>query len=173
VIYIIPVAEYKQLWEDEGDPGVSIALETLEALLDDPPDEFPTAGIPVLPFEELTGTNDLAVQGDYIELGSVDGVRFVGRLAPTPTAVSNEGLQYIFQGFAGDEAEYLVVFFYPVATPTLPDSGAEISAADMDSLAQNPEAYLEAQAAELNDLGAGDWVPSLEILDQVIVSLSF
>jgi heat shock protein HslJ len=173
VIYIIPIEAYRQLWEGNADPGVSIILEALQVMLQEQPESFPTAGIPVLPFEELTGTNDLAVHGMYADLGTVHGLRFVGRFAQSPTLVINEGLGYIFQGFAGDADQYLVAFFYPVTTTVLPDSDADAPAGEQDRLNEDPEAYLQERAATLDGLSEEDWAPDLYILDAVIASLSF
>ncbi len=86
--------------------------------------------------------------------------------------VTNEGLRYIFQGFAGDSDEYLVAFFYPVTTTTLPDS-VEGMAAEMSRLLDDEAAYFEERATALNELTEGDWDPDLSILDAVIVSLRF
>lgn len=173
VIYIIPVEAYKTLWEASGDPGVSVAIEALQAMLQDRPAPFPTAGIPVLPFEEIGGTNDLAVQGKFIDLGLVSGLRFVGRFAQSPTPVTNEGLRYMALGFAGDANEYLVAFFYPVTTAVLPDSATDAPAAELERLQAEPEAYLEGKAETLNGLSDTDWTPNPAILDAVISSLRF
>jgi heat shock protein HslJ len=173
VIYIIPVEPYRQLWEGNGDPGVSVILEALQVMLQDRPESFPTAGIPALPFEELAGTNDLAVQGMYTDQGIVHGLRFVGRFAQSPNLVTNEGLSYIFQGFAGDADQYLVAFFYPVTTTVLPDSDAHASAGERDRLAEDLEGYLQERAATLDGLSEENWSPDLSILDAVLASLSF
>ena len=55
--------------------------------------------MPVLPFEEIGGVNDLAVQGEYLEFDWFNGMRFVGRFNQDPNPVINEGLYYIYQGF--------------------------------------------------------------------------
>ena len=151
----------------------SIKAPPLQAMLQAPPAIFPTAGIPVLPFEELEGTNDLAVQGQYTDLGMVSGLRFVGRFAQSPTPVTNKGLRYIVQGFAGDANEYLVAAFYPVTTTALPDHATDVPAAELDQLQADPIAYLEEKAKTLNSLSETDWIPSLAILDAVIASLTF
>jgi len=65
VIYIIPVEAYKQMWEANGDPSISYTMDHVEALMADRPLPIPPFGLPVLPYEELDGVNDLAAQGSY------------------------------------------------------------------------------------------------------------
>jgi heat shock protein HslJ len=173
VMYVIPVQSYQQLWEAQGDPGVSVLLETQQKMLQDRPTPFPPAGIPVLPFEELGGTNDLAVQGAYLDLPAMSGMRFVGRFSQGPNPVTNEGLRYIYQGYAGDANQYIVAFFYPVSTTALPDSAGEVPASDMDRLNADPSAYMQEQAETLNGLAGTDWQPNLSVLDAVVASLNF
>lgn len=172
VIYIIPVEPYKQLWEENADQGVSITVDMLLEMMQDRPEAFPTSGISVLPFEEVGGYNDLAVQGSYPDFGTLGGLRFVGRFAQDPNPVTNEGLRYVFQGFAGDASEYLIGFFYPVTTSALP-AVEDVSAEDQQHADSDPEAYLREMAEMLNALAESDWDPSLSILDSVLASLRF
>lgn len=173
VIYIIPVEPYKELWERNGDSAVSVMVDVMLEMLQDRPESFPTAGIPVLPFEEIGGTNDLAVQGKYMELGTTRGLRFVGRFVQDPNPVTNEGLRYILWGFSGGASEFLIVFFYPVTTPALPRSSGDVPAAELDRLNADIEAYLQERAGVLNGLSESDWDPSLSMLDAVLASLRF
>jgi heat shock protein HslJ len=171
VIYIIPVEAYIRLWEAHGDPFVTIVLEELWNLLDARPDPSPTAGMPVLPVEQLAGTNDLAVQGSYLDLGGGDGVRFVGRFVQGPNPVTNDGLHYVFQGFSKDR-QYLIAFFYPVTTGILPYA-EDLSADEQEHADSDLEAYMEEKVGVLNALALSDWDPDLSILDYQLGSLSF
>ncbi len=172
VIYIIPVEAYKQLWEGSGDQGVSITVDMQMEMLQDRPASFPTNGVPVLPFEEIAGYNDLAVQGTYPDFGRFSGLRFVGRHVQDPNPITNEGLRYIFQGYAGDASEYLIAFFYPVTTDALPAREA-VSADEEARASSDIEGYLMEKADMLNGLSASDWDPDLALLDSVLSSLTF
>ena len=173
VIYIIPIADYIALWEQNNDLSVSETYTQVVQLLRVRPAPIPTADMPVLPFEQVHGTNDLASQYAYVDTDFGFGVRFVGRFAETPLPVSNDTPQmfYIFQGLSDDGAFY-VSFFYPVRTDELPDSDA-ISDAERQQAGSDPAAYLEDKIADLNALSDTDWQPSLAALDATIASLKF
>ena len=172
IIYIIPVEEYQQLWEQEGDDSVSRRIDQLQQMLDEQPEPFPTSGLPVLPFEEVTGVNDLAVQGEYLDFDWFKGIRFVGRFGQDPNPVINEGLFYIFQGFTEDNS-CLISFFYPVRTGLLPDSAEDVSTDELESVDADPTGYIAEKADSLNNLIASDWGPDLNTLDAVIGSLAY
>jgi heat shock protein HslJ len=172
IIYIIPVDEYQQLWEQEGDDSITRRIVQLQEMLVEQPEPFPTSGLPVLPFEEVTGVNDLAVQGEYLEFDWFKGIRFVGRFSQDPNPVINEGLFYIFQGFNEDDS-CLISFFYPVRTNQLPDSAEDVSAEELESVDADPTGYIAEKANSLNNLIASDWEPDLNTLDAVIGSLVY
>ena len=172
IVYIIPVDEYQQLWEQEGDDSVSRRIDQLQQMLDEQPEPFPASGLPVLPFEEITGVNDLAVQGEYLEFDWFKGLRFVGRFSQDPNPVINEGLYYIFQGFTEDNS-CLISFFYPVRTGLLPDSAEDVSTDELESVDADPTGYIAEKVDSSNNLIASDWDPDLNTLDAVIGSLSY
>ena len=172
IIYILPVDEYQQLWEQEGDDSVTRRIEQLQEMLADQPEEFPTSGLPVLPFEEVTGVNDLAVQGEFLEFDWFSGMRFVGRFTQDPNPVTNDDLYYIFQGF-NEDSSCLISFFYPVRTDLVPDTAEDVSEDELADVDSDPTAYLEGKAEALNNLIASDWNPDLRTLDIVIGSLAY
>ncbi|HBY06528.1 MAG TPA: hypothetical protein DEH22_01560 [Chloroflexi bacterium] len=173
VIYIIPVIEYQQLWEQSGDISFTESYTQLVSLLQARPNPIPTQGMPVLPFEEVTGTNDLVTQYAYVDTNAGFGVRFVGRFSQSANPVTNDAPQlfYIFQGLS-DDGLYLISFFYPVRTDALPDSGA-VSADELQQSQDDPPGYLKGKVEELNQLTFADWEPSLTTLDAAITSLKF
>ncbi len=172
VIYIIPIADYVSLWEQNGDLSVSEAYTQVVQLLRVRPDPIPTAGMPVLPFEEVPAKNDLVTQYNYVDTDFGFGVRFVGRFSDDPAPVTNDNPQmfYIFQGLSDDGAFY-VSFFYPVRTDALPDSDT-VTEEERQQAASGP-AYLTGKVADLNALAYTDWQPTLATLDAVITSLKF
>jgi heat shock protein HslJ len=170
LIYIIPVEDYRQQWESAGNPAVSMALEHLQAILAEQPSPVPPFGMPVLPFEEVNGVNDLAVQGEYLDLAAASGVRFVGRFAQDASPVTNNGLRAIFQGFSQD-GKHLIAFFYPVSTTALPNP-EEVSAEEQERVMSDYEGYLRETVDMLNALGEEQWDPNLSTLDALLSSLS-
>jgi heat shock protein HslJ/uncharacterized protein YraI len=172
IIYVIPVDEYIQLWEQEGDNSITLRIEQLQEMLNEQPEPFPTSGLPVLPFEEVTGVNDLAVQGEYLDFDWFSGMRFVGRFSQNPTPVTNEDLFYIFQGFNEDNS-CLISFFYPVRTDLVPDTAEDVPDDELESVDSDPSAYLDGKIEALNNLIASDWDPDLNTLDAVIGSLAY
>ena len=173
VIYIIPAAEYQQMWDAAGDSYVSDTMAKIKDLIAAQPTSLAPSGIPVLPVEEIMGQNDLAVQGSYVNLGNTEGYRFVGRFSQDANPVTNQGLRYIYQGFAGENQEYFVAFFYPVTTPYLPNSAGDVTPEEMSRFNNDPQAYLAERATYLNSLDPGDWDPMLTLLDQVLASVEY
>lgn len=177
VIYIIPVEAYEQLWGDAGNDyitNVMLQIYRDSIVLPNPP---PTSDMPVLPPEgHVAGTNDLAVQVSAVpsteQSATKDGFRFVGRFMMDANEVTNQGLQYIYQGFTND-GEYLVSAFFPVSTAALPNDPS-MSAEELNEVmasAETFEAYMQEQAATLNALAPSNWSPDLATLDAVIASL--
>jgi len=174
IIYIIPVASYSQLWNQNGDVSVDNTLTALNDLLWNAQEEMPTSVMPVLPFERVVGSNDIAVQHKYQSAFISYGLRFVGRFSVSPNAVTNLNppLNYIYQGYT-DDNQYLVSFFYPVSTPVLPDDVEGVPQEELDQLDQDVQGYMASQVQLLNGLNPSDWTPSLDTLDTLIASLTF
>lgn len=172
VIYIIPAPDYRAMWDAAGDSLVSSTLDSLNNMIATQ-EPIPTASNPVLPVEETVGVNDLAVQGQYINLGGVDYLCFVGRFGQSPNPVINEDLRYICQGFAGENGDVLVSAFFPVTTPALPDSAADVPQEDFDKMAADFNSYMAEQATALNALTPADWNPNLLLLQTVLASLEY
>jgi heat shock protein HslJ len=175
IVYIVPVDAYQDLWDAAGNSAVTDMINAIYWQMTVNPYPAPTSGMPALPYEQVVGTNDLAVQvGTIAPTGvsaSKNGYRFVGRFAQSPNPVTNSDLRYIYQGFSND-GKYLVLFFYPVSTSQLPNTASEVPQAEMDQVAANPTAYLAAKTTELNALPSAAWEPDLGTLDALIRSLT-
>jgi heat shock protein HslJ len=85
--------------------------------------------------------------------------------------VTNDGLQYVFQGFSTD-GQYFIAFFYPVTSSALP-LAEEIAPGELQRLESDLGAYLEEKVEMLGALGDADWNPDLSTLDSVLSSLTF
>jgi heat shock protein HslJ len=173
IIYIIPVAEYEQLWEQAGDSSVSTSIEMLEGLLEMRLEPVPTSGLPVLPYEQVNGVPDLQVQGEYLRISMGEGMRFVTRFvqSPAPVTRDNPPLFYTFQGFSLDR-RYLIAFFYPVTTNALPLAEG-VSEQEIKQVESDPQAYMKKKSVELNALASSAWEPDLNSLDALIHSLKW
>jgi hypothetical protein len=173
IIYLIPVDEYQTLWNAAGDENVAESISTLQELLVDKPIPVPTSEILILPYEEVRGTSDLQVQGQYHEIQMGEGIRFVTRFSqgPNPVVRDDPSMVYTFQGFSLD-GTYLITFFYPVTSQVLQPS-EEISEEEFAEADSDPPAYIAEKAEELNELSDSDWEPDLGTLDAMIASLQY
>ncbi len=174
IMYIIPVDAYRQMWDSAGNPSVSDTIAKIYTRTIAIPSPVPTSGWPALPPEEVVGRNDLAVQVGRAATNdlsaSKSGYRLVGRWAQDANPVTNQGLRYVYQGFTND-GKYLVTFFYPVTTKKLPNTTADLSAAEQAKFAADPQAYIQQQADQLNTLSPADWDPDLTKLNALVGSL--
>ena len=175
VMYIIPVEAYKALWDEAGNAAVRETTAQIFEYASVLPYPGPISGLPVLPFEQVGGTNDLAVRQGHVPANPAsatkDGYRFVGRFAQDANPVTNRGLQYIYQGFTSD-AEYLVAFFAPVRTEALVDSAGRVAQDEQDRLNADYSGYMQERAAMLNGLDSSAWQPDLATLDALVASLT-
>jgi heat shock protein HslJ len=173
VIYVIPIVEYQEIWEQNGDLQVTETYSQVLSLLQARPDPIPTERMPVLPFVEASGYNDLVTQYGYVYTNFGFGVRFVGRFTTSVSPVSNDvpQLYYVFVGVS-DDGLYLVSFFYPIRTDELPNSD-EVTDEERQEVVADQRAYLDGKIEELNFLTYADWEPPLTELDAVITSLNF
>ena len=149
IIYIIPKQAYVDLWKASGNDTIARNMSMLEDMVLQKGAGMKSSGMPVLPMERVTGTNDMAVQGKYLELGDWSGIRFVGRFSQGPNPVTNLDPQlfYMFQGFAGPQNKYFVAFFYPVITPYLPMDASKVPADEMQRVNTDPAAYMQSAFA--------------------------
>ena len=174
VMYIIPVRAYEEMWTAAGNDSVVTTINSIFNYSVSLPYPPPLSGMPVLPYEEIGGVNDLAVQVSAVPTNeasaSKNGYRFVGRFMQDANPVTNQGLQYIYQGFTND-GEYLVSFFYPVSTAQLPATSADLTQEQNDAFNADPQADILAQTEYLNTLPASDWEPDLTTLDALVASL--
>ena len=62
ILYIIPVTAYQDLWEAAGSTSVTDMVNAIYQQMVTNPDPAPISGLPVLPYEQAVGVNDIAVQ---------------------------------------------------------------------------------------------------------------
>ena len=176
VMYIIPVAAYREIWDTAGNDSVSTSLDQLTALLTDRPALF-DAQIPNLPYEAYVvtgaGNNALSgVQGAYLDTQWGVGLRTLAQYRQDINPVTNQGLFYIEQGLTND-GEYLISFFYPVSTIALPNDIGIVSQEEMDQVNNDYNAYIQEKRNVLNGVPDYDFTPQLTLLDSVMASLDY
>ncbi len=178
IMYIIPVAAYEAMWTEAGSDAVTATIDKIALQTYLLPQPAALAGMPALPYEEVVGMNDVAVQvGRAVApdqqtdaMATKNGYRFVGRWAQDANPVTNQNLRYVYQGFTNDGA-YLVSFFYPVATDQLPAESADLSQEELAAFDSDAAAAITASAEMLNALSTDAWMPDLATLDALVASL--
>jgi heat shock protein HslJ len=178
LMYIIPVEAYSQQWEQNDNDSVGRMIDEIFQFTIELPDPPSTSGVPVLPFEEISGVQDFATQLDWASRtpssASKNGYRFVGRFAQDMNPVTSDGLplQYMYQGFTND-SRFLVTYFQEVTSDALP-TNAEV-ADEFNQASSQPggyEGFLQVQSYQLNELESSDWQPDLTLSDDLIGSLT-
>ena len=180
IMYIIPVNAYRAQWDEAGNPSISQSIDAIEQYAYALPNPAPIAGMPALPSEAFgAGYNDLAVQvGRAVPYGELNltsatqtGYRFVGRWMQDANPVTNQGLDYVYQGFTND-GQYLVSFWYPVSTGAVPRrSAASCPRRKWMRSTAIRWGRLQPRADALNVLVPSDWEPDLDTLDALVASL--
>lgn len=176
IMYVIPVDAYRALFADNGDETLDTVLASIygrSVALPNPP---PLRNLPALPGEETAGLQDFATQvgAPVSNAGSAsrNGFRFVGRFVDESFPVTNEEMQYVYQGFTND-GEYLVAFFFPAVTnAALPATRADVTDAQMTDFANGQDASLAATAVALAGDDTSAWSPDIATLDAIVASLS-
>lgn len=177
IMYIIPADTYRLLWEEAGNDAVTRVMNQIYDYTVSMPQPPPTSRMPVLPFEDVGGLNDVAVQVSRItstDLSATkNGYRLVGRFAQDANPITSDGqpLRYIYQGFTND-GKYLVSFFYPVTSDSLP-TNADVNEEFNQAMSQpgGGEEFIAKQAEMLNTLPTSAWQPDLATLDALVASL--
>ncbi len=167
-IVIYPVEEYVNLWQDAGNETIAKTVTALQTLLAEQP-ATSAAPMPILP--PPGAVNDLAVQTQYIDFGSGNGVRFVGRLSQDASPVLNGQTDYYVQGLTED-GRFYVSMRWPVTTSALPGSMEEMTPEQQQAIENDFATYMQQTTDMLNGLEPSDWAPNLADLDAVFKSLS-
>lgn len=176
VLFVIPVEAYRALWNGAEDGSLDVTLRGIferSMTLPQPP---PLRNLPALPAEVTAGRQDFATQVGAPLLSpsssSRNGFRFVGRFVDESTPVTNEEMQYVYQGFSND-GDYLVAFFFPgVTNPALPATPADLTDAQRTEFNNGQDAALAATAVSLAGDATSAWTPDVALLDAIVASLS-
>ena len=177
-LLIFPAQDYAAV-----NSGAKASLGRLQAILARPTSPLTNQTVPWLPF--TPGEQSIAAQTKLISFTGGSGIRMVTQydifLDPIVTApgdpIVNRLLFYHFEGLSADGTTYVIAIL-PLQIPVLandpnpnahvpqggvpyPDLGVDISHFE----------YFKNITAKLNDAGAGDFQPSLDALDAMIMSI--
>ena len=128
------------------------------------------AGLPYLPWINMKQT--FCAQPQIVEFSEGKGVRYLTYYSQGINPVLDQQVFYTFQGLTNDEQFYVAAFF-PVQTglfPTEPPPCTQCTDPNYDPF---PEwnGLLHEQLLQLNARSENDFLPSLTLLDEVIMSL--
>lgn len=164
-IRIYDIASYRALF-----PEIDGEIAKLDQLLATRPTTSEANDLPLLPLTGLSET--FFSQLDYVSFQNQfgHGVRYIAQYDQIAGPIHNSGMFYTYQGVTADRKNYVVAFF-PVQLDFLP---ATFETADLTPFQteDGKAAYYEQTVAEINNLTVGDFLPSLNVFDDVIRSLT-
>lgn len=163
---VFPLEEYYLLSDD-----AAATIDRLKAITAGKEIADDLIELPYLP-------EPLAVQKFFsnpklIESSTGAGLRFLTQYGQDLGPVTNQGLFYTYQGLTADQ-EYYISAVFPVNHPELPLDWDDFFASDGTDYAvfeENYTDYLELTVMMLDQAGADDFRPSLQLLDNMIESL--
>lgn len=158
---IYPARDYVNL-----NPVARERITELQKILKEQPTDFSEREIPFLPI--FNAAQVFRTQIEYIEFANGRGIRFLTHYSQDIGVISSNDMFYTFQGITND-GNYYVSAILPVATASLPATPEPIT--DYDAFSANYETYLEETVAELDQLSAGAFIPTLTALDNLVQSI--
>ncbi|MER2598034.1 MAG: META domain-containing protein [Caldilineales bacterium] len=168
--YVVPLADYAALWNNAGNPFITLHTDELKLLLADQPAQ-PNIQTGLLLPSPLA--SDVVAQPAYLELPGLDAtvLRWVGRLPQDLMPLVNNDLRYLVEGLSND-GRYYITGSFPISTATLPDSLDTLSEDEQAAFDQDPQGVLEAASTALSFLNPADFTPSLDALDAMLQSIT-
>jgi hypothetical protein len=176
-VRVFPTADFPGFGDDSAE-GFLNQLQALNDLLQsglDParcttphPDEL---ALPFLPWINMKQT--FCARPQILEFQNGKGVRYISYYSQGPNPVLDREVFYTFQGLTEDGAFYVSAFFpvqtgvFPTEVPACPRCGEP----DYDPFSEWTATLIE-QLTALNAQPANDFAPSLNVLDDLIQSIS-
>lgn len=170
---VYPIAEYQAIWETAGNSQVTDQVDRLKTLLAEREGQSEASQPPMPILPPTSAVNDLAAQFGYLDFNRGSGVRYVGRVAQEAAPVTNDQLNYYFQGLSED-GQYYVSFIFPIWAHSLPDTADDVSAEGLQQVQDDFDSYRQQTTAALNGLSDSelDWLPPLSMLDALVQSIT-
>lgn len=164
---IYPLEEYRAL----SDYAAS-TIDTLEAIITGKHDLAESYELPYLPEQNAAQVINAGIETLNFQEGR--GLRYLAQYAQDVTPVVNDALIYTFQGISADQRHY-VSFIYPLAHQDLADSTGDYFAGsekDYPAFEEGYRDYIEQTRNMLNTAEKDHFSPPLDLLDDVVQSLS-
>ncbi|MCB0034470.1 MAG: hypothetical protein KDE51_10645, partial [Anaerolineales bacterium] len=158
---VYPAQDYVNL-----NPIARDRITELQTLLEERPTDFSERDIPFLPI--FNAAQVFRTQIEYIEFANGRGIRFLTHYSQDIGIVTSSDLFYTFQGLTND-GNYYVSAILPVTTASLPATAELIT--DYDAFIDTYDTYLQETIAELDQLSAGEFIPTLTALDNLVQSI--
>ena len=159
-IMIYPTEEYAEISE-----FAKTEIEELRSLLATRPPVI-EGEMPALPL--INAAQVFHAQVEYLDFQNGQGVRFISQYGQDIGPVFNWSLFYTFQGLT-DGGAYYVAAFFPLSAEGLPD---EPTVEDYAAFGAGYQDYLTETTDQLDALSEDQFEPNLEIVDNVIQSLT-
>ena len=160
-IFVYPAVEFAAMNE-----GAAAIIEELRTLLNDNNPRFPDKlpHLPIFNAEQLFHAQDKKV-----DFGSGKGVRYITQYSQSFVQINNNELFYTFQGLTSD-GKYYVAANLPIDTPLI-DTMTAPNFSDPNFTGEQYAIYLDGVARTLSSLAAAFYSPSIEVYDQLILSI--
>jgi len=166
IIQIFPLEEYLVLSDHTAETIEKLKTITAEKAIADNITE-----LPYLPWPNAA--QQFYANPEFLESKSVSGLRYLTQYIQDVGPVTNQGLFYTYQGITTDQKYYISAAF-PVKHSELPldwEDYFESTGTDYENFEGNYVGYLDLTVKMLDETGADEFTPSLQLLDEVIKSL--
>ena len=163
-IAIYPVAQLIEF--DEFTEWHVNTLQTLIASQPETPEDFPF--IPIWNAASLFHSNV-----EYVDFQNGSGIRYLTEFGQAYWPVHNDNMFYTFQGITSD-GQYYISAVLPVHHPNVYQSGEEVPS-DWEPYYDEAawDAYINPTVAMLNGQPGNSFTPYLDLLDEMIGSITF
>ncbi len=167
IVQIFPLEEYLVLSDHTAE-----TIETLKAITAKKAIADNIIELPYLPWP--SAAQQFYANVEFLESQAGSGLRYLTQYIQDVGPVTNQGLFYTYQGITTDQKYYISAVF-PVNHSELPldwDDYFEPNGTDYESFEENYTGYLDLTVKMLDETGADDFKPSLQLLDEIIKSLN-
>lgn len=152
-------------------------IAALQALLAQRPElaaymdpALPAGSMP-LPYLPLINAAQVTrARAKYVDLGTLSGVSYLTTFAQGPSPYTSESFRYTFQGISSD-GQYYVAVEVPVQTDIFPPGVPQDF--DFDAWMARLTEYNTESITALNTSDPGAFTPSLNMVEQMIMSMAF
>lgn len=143
-------------------------VEALTTLLDERPTDLSGRFLPFMPI--FNAAQVFHAQDQYLDFVNGRGLRYITMFSQSIDDIANNALFYTYQGLTND-GNYYVAMVLPISSAILPAQTPNRTAEEWETFSKNYETYLADTTAALDALTAGEFLPTLDALDQLVASL--